>query len=77
MFPEAVSNASSPNLPVLSPAANDPWYQVTQSKTAAGLEEMADVVGQPVMPLREERSGRLATWNHISQRLSMANVGGE
>jgi hypothetical protein len=76
MFPEAVSNASSPNLPVLSPAANDPWYQVTQSKTAAGLEEMADVVGQPVMPLREERSGRLATWNHISQRLSMANVGG-
>jgi hypothetical protein len=77
MFPEAVSNASSPNLPVLSPAANDPWYQVTQSKTAAGLEEMADVVGQPVMPLREERSGRLATWNHISQRLSMANVGGK
>lgn len=36
MFPEAVSNTSSPNLPVQSPAVDDPWYQVAQSKTAGG-----------------------------------------
>ncbi|KAH6612746.1 hypothetical protein C7974DRAFT_84752 [Boeremia exigua] len=84
MFPEAVSNASSPNLPLdlQSPCANDPWYQVAQSKTAAGLEEMADEqaleqlqaqrtegVGIP----REVRVGQLATWNHISKRLTMAH----
>lgn len=48
MFPEAVSNASSPNLPVelQSPLGNDPWYQITQSKTAAGLEDLADVLVQ-------------------------------
>lgn len=84
MFPEAVSNASSPNLPLdlQSPCANDPWYQVAQSKTAAGLEEMADeqALGQVqarqdegVGMSREFRVGQLATWNHISRRLSMAH----
>jgi hypothetical protein len=84
MFPEAVSNASSPNLPLdlQSPCANDPWYQVAQSKTAAGLEEMADeqALGQVqaqqdegVGMSREFRVGQLATWNHISRRLSMVH----
>ncbi|EOA80672.1 uncharacterized protein SETTUDRAFT_143585 [Exserohilum turcica Et28A] len=80
MFPEALSNASSPNLQpdLQSPsAANDPWYQVTQSKTAAGLEDMADEVGQAQAPTGDEvprsevRNGLLATWNTISRRLSM------
>lgn len=77
MFPEALSNASSPNLPhdVNSPGGvNDPWYQVTQSKTAAGLEDMADGLVQvqaQEIPRSEARSGHLATWNNISQRLSM------
>lgn len=85
MFPEALSNASSPNLPLdlQSPCANDPWYQVAQSKTAAGLEEMADeqASGQAqtqrregVTIPREVRVGQLATWNHISQRLNTAHV---
>jgi hypothetical protein len=77
MFPEALSNASSPNLPhdLNSPAGvNDPWYQVTQSKTAAGLEGMADELVQnkpQEIPRSEARSGQLATWNNISHRLSM------
>lgn len=78
MFPEAVSNASSPNLPLdlQSPGANDPWYQVTQSKTAAGLEDLADVQGTQVeLPRAEVKVGQLATWNHISRRLSMATFG--
>ncbi|KAH7072640.1 hypothetical protein BKA63DRAFT_47732 [Paraphoma chrysanthemicola] len=82
MFPEAVSNASSPNLPLelQSPMGNDPWYQVAQSKTAAGLEDLADVQGQAQMltmevPRSEQRHGQLATYNHISRKLSMANFG--
>jgi hypothetical protein len=74
MFPQALSNASSPNLPLdlHSPgAAGDPWYQVTQSKTAAGLEDMADGLGQSQNHEAEGRTGQLATWNHISRRLSM------
>lgn len=85
MFPEAVSNASSPNLPLdlQSPCANDPWYQVAQSKTAAGLEEMADEQatgqvqaqhGHGMQIPREVRIGQLATWNHISKRLSTAHI---
>jgi|SRR5690242_6648587 len=85
MFPEAVSNASSPNLPLdlQSPCANDPWYQVAQSKTAAGLEEMADEQSMNQMQAhhltegvgipKEIRIGQLATWNNISRRLSMAH----
>jgi hypothetical protein len=76
IFPEALSNASSPNLPLdlHSPRANDPWYQVTQSKTAAGLEDMSDGLGQVQnqgVPRSEAKSGQLATWNNISRRLSM------
>jgi hypothetical protein len=76
MFPEALSNASSPNLPLdlQSPGVNDPWYQVTQSKTAAGLEDMADGLEQvhsQVVPRTEAKSGQLATWNNIRRRLSM------
>jgi hypothetical protein len=71
MFPEAVSNASSPNLllEVHSPLANDPWGKVVQSKIAAGLEDMTDVQGRHG---EQAGSGRLATWNDISRRLSMA-----
>jgi hypothetical protein len=75
MFPEALSNASSPNLPIdlHSPGAYDPWYQVTQSKTAAGLEDMADGLGQ-LQSQDVSGSGtktvQLATWNAISRRLS-------
>ena len=83
MFPEAVSNASSPNLPLelQSPRTNDPWYQITQSKTAEGIEDMADVqhtetVVQHVPPRPDSKIGQLATWNHISKRLSKAVVGG-
>lgn len=75
MFPEAISNASSPNLPVdvQSPTGNDPWYQVTQSKTAAGLEDLADVLEQNIeVPRAQVKVGQIATWNHISRRLSMA-----
>lgn len=98
MFPEVLSNASSPNLPldVHSPPSggnnsssnnnngagpvvpSDPWYQVTQSKTAGGLELMADGHGvlqapaaQGALPRGEARSGLLATWNNISRRLTM------
>ncbi|KAI8935811.1 hypothetical protein NX059_007328 [Plenodomus lindquistii] len=77
MFPGAVSNASSPNLPLdlQSPGGNDPWHQVTQSKTASGLEELADGLGPNIeVPRAEARAGQLATWNHISQRLTMAKV---
>jgi hypothetical protein len=76
MFPEAVSNASSPNLPLdlQSPGANDPWYQVAQSKTAAGLEDLADGMGPLAeVPRAEAKVWQLATWNHISRRLSKAN----
>lgn len=82
MFPEAVSNASSPNLPLdlQSPPAPgvpaaDPWLQVAQSKTAAGLEDLADGMGPPLAPIprSEVKVGQLATWNHISKRLSNAN----
>jgi hypothetical protein len=73
MFPEAVSNASSPNLPieVQSPVGHDPWYQVTQSKTAAGLEEIAEVqmARSTEMARSDVRHGQLATWNDISERL--------
>jgi hypothetical protein len=73
MFPEAVSNASSPNLPieVQSPVDNDPWYQVMQSKTAAGLEEIAEVqmANSADIPRSDMRHGQLATWNDISERL--------
>jgi hypothetical protein len=81
MFPEAVSNASSPNLPteLQSPMGNDPWYQVAQSKTAAGLEEIGEVQGvngsAEVVPRHEVKTGQLATWNHISRRLSKATFG--
>ncbi|KAF1942720.1 hypothetical protein EJ02DRAFT_375099 [Clathrospora elynae] len=74
MFPEALSNASSPNLPLdrHSPGTNDPWYQVTQSKMAAAIEDMADGMGQGSgVPREEARVGQLATWNDISRRLSM------
>ncbi|USP75372.1 hypothetical protein yc1106_02646 [Curvularia clavata] len=77
MFPEVLSNASSPNMPLdlQSPGAgNDPWYQATQSKTAAGLEVMADGGIQPPeqeAPRSEARRGLLATWNNISKRLTM------
>jgi hypothetical protein len=77
MFPHALSNASSPNMPLdlHSPGAvGDPWYQITQSKTAAGLEDMAYGLEQnqnQEVPRAEERTGQLATWNHISRRLSM------
>ncbi|KAH9878646.1 hypothetical protein IAQ61_001918 [Plenodomus lingam] len=77
MFPGAVSNASSPALPVdlQSPGANDPWHQVTQSKTASGLEELADGLGPNAqVPRAETKAGQLATWNHISHRLTMAKV---
>lgn len=77
MFPGAVSNASSPCLPLdlQSPGTNDPWHQVTQSKTALGLEELADGLGPTVeMPRAEAKAGQLATWNQISQRLTMAKV---
>jgi hypothetical protein len=78
MFPEARSSASSPNLPIelQSPGQGlDPWYQVAQSKTAAGLEEMGgefssnstganvDGAGSGV------RTGQLAVWNDISKEL--------
>lgn len=77
MFPEAVSNASSPNLPETnSPMGNDPWYQVAQSKTVAGLEDLAEVqMGVTMrgeMPRSEYRHGQLDTWNHISKKLSKA-----
>lgn len=86
MFPEAVSSASSPNLPIelQSPRGNDPWWQVAQSKTAAGLEEIGEVqalmgegAGQVEMGSlrREERIGQLATWNDISKRLNEATFG--
>lgn len=78
MFPEAISNASSPNLPfdLQSPGTNDPWSQVAQSKTAAGLEGLADGPGQSVEPPKSETRVALhATWNHISRRLSMATFG--
>ena len=76
MFPEALSNASSPNLPLdlHSPGAYDPWYQVTQSKTLAGLEDLAERVGHlqgQEMSRLEAKTGQLATWNDISKRLSM------
>lgn len=77
VFPGAVSNASSPNLPLdlQSPGSNDPWHQVTQSKTAAGLEDLADGLGANIeLPRAEIRAGQLATWNHISQRLTQANL---
>ncbi|CAE7201971.1 hypothetical protein CFE70_008354 [Pyrenophora teres f. teres 0-1] len=83
MFPEALSNASSPNLPLdlQSPGgANDPWSQVAQSKTAAGLQDLAK--GAVTMQAQiqthsqeasrpEATNGKLATWNDISKRLSM------
>jgi hypothetical protein len=65
MFPEARSSASSPNLPVElhSPGmGNDPWYQVAQSKTAAGLDGIREVNGST-------RGGQLAVWNDISKEL--------
>lgn len=70
MFPEVLSNASSPNLPldVQSPEANDVWWKVAQSKTAAGLEGMAE----GLVDMGEKRGGQVDTWNHISRRLSMA-----
>lgn len=77
MFPSAVSNASSPNVPLdlHSPGANDPWHQVTQSKIASGLEELANGRGSTVeLPHADAKAGLLATWNHISQRLTMAKV---
>ena len=78
MFPEAVSNASSPNLPgeMQSPGGKDPWYQVAQSKTAKGLEGLAEgQMGQEVMPMAEKKGGQVETWNRISRRLSMATFG--
>jgi hypothetical protein len=78
MFPKAVSNASSPNLPVemQSPVGADPWYQVVQSKTVAGLEDLAEgqvgSVGEEERTRGERKVGQLDTWNHISRRLSKA-----
>jgi hypothetical protein len=73
MFPEARSSASSPNLPIelQSPAmGNDPWYQVAQSKTAAGLEEMGEFnSGTAERTDGGGRSGQLAVWNDISKEL--------
>ncbi|KAI2479430.1 hypothetical protein Ptr902_08695 [Pyrenophora tritici-repentis] len=80
MFPEALSNASSPNLPLelQSPGgANDPWSQVAQSKTAAGLQGLAEgaVTTQAKVQTQNQeaqaKNGKLATWNDISKRLSM------
>jgi len=83
MFPEALSNANSPNLSLelQSPGGeNDPWFQVAQSKTAAGLEGLAKGVAtaqaqiqtqSQEAPRSEARSEKLATWNDISKRLSM------
>jgi hypothetical protein len=50
-FPEVVSNASSPNLPIeLQSPTNDPWYQVAQSKI--GPDTDVDPVGlQGLAPL--------------------------
>lgn len=86
MFPEAVSSASSPNLPMelQSPRGWDPWYQVAQSKTAQGVEEMGEVVSMqmqmqggmaPGMRKRSERHGQLMVWNDISKKLNTATVG--
>ncbi|KAF1920233.1 hypothetical protein BDU57DRAFT_7115 [Ampelomyces quisqualis] len=84
MFPEAVSSASNPNLPVesQSPRGNDPWWQVAQSKTAAGLEEIGEMqmmtgnrAGAGQIPRGEVRQGQVATWNDISKRLSNATFG--
>ncbi|KAL5117187.1 hypothetical protein ACEQ8H_004875 [Pleosporales sp. CAS-2024a] len=81
MYPQAVSNASSPHLPAevqTSPTGNhDPWYQVAQSKTAAGLDEIAGggmhMGGLGEIPTSEVGGhGQLATWNDISKRLSKA-----
>ncbi|KAF2134292.1 hypothetical protein P153DRAFT_363264 [Dothidotthia symphoricarpi CBS 119687] len=80
MFPEAVSNASSPSFPpdLRSPGVYDPWLQVAQSKTAAGLEGLADGVGRGGgVPKLEARVALQTTWNNISQRLSMATFGAE
>ncbi|KAJ4301254.1 hypothetical protein N0V90_003345 [Kalmusia sp. IMI 367209] len=80
LFPEVVSNASSPNLPIeLQSPTNDPWYQVTQSKIGpdtdvdpAGLQGLTPLpyIGQP-QP--HQATNQQATWNHISRRLSMAH----
>jgi hypothetical protein len=52
---------------------------VAQSKTAAGLEEIGEVQGVNgsgnVVPRQEVKTGQLATWNHISRRLSKATFG--
>lgn len=78
LFPEVVSNASSPNLPIdLQSPTNDPWFQVAQSKLGpdtdvdpAGLQGLIPL---PYMGQSQPRQGasQHATWNHISRRLSM------
>jgi len=80
LFPEVVSNASSPNLSIeLQSPTTDPWYQVAQSKIGpdtdvdpAGLQGLAPLpyIGQS-QP--HHSANQHATWNHISRRLSMAN----
>ena len=80
LFPEVVSTASSPNLPIelQSPVTNDPWFQVAQSKI--GPDTDIDTVGlQGLVPLSyvDQLPGlgtsQHATWNHISRRLSRAH----
>lgn len=91
MFPQAVSNASSPNLPMelQSPGEMGPWYQVAQSKTAQGVEDMGEVLmmqmqggvhggvggGMRRSSTREGRRGQLMVWNDISKKLNTATVG--
>ena len=79
LFPEVVSNASSPNLPIdLQSPTSDPWFQVAQSKI--GPDTDVDPAGlQGLVPLpyggQAPRQGanQHATWNHISKRLSKAH----
>lgn len=81
-FPEVVSNASSPNLPIeLQSPLTDPWYQVAQSKIGldADAPDLTGLQGLAPLPYMGGQSQHhpnahqhAATWNHISRRLSMA-----
>lgn len=82
LFPEVVSNASSPNLPIEAQSpTNDPWFQVTQSKI--GPDSDVDPAGlQGLVPLPyvghtpRQGASQHATWNRISKRLSTAQLPG-
>ncbi|KAL1595832.1 hypothetical protein SLS60_009522 [Paraconiothyrium brasiliense] len=81
LFPEVVSNASSPNLPIeLQSPTTDPWYQVAQSKIGpdtnmdpAGLQGLAPLPYMGQSEPHPKANQHAATWNHISRRLSMAH----